>query len=379
MTAQDTKMAGCPFCGGEPKGTYGRNAEVSCTQCGATIAISVPPGIFKTYVAQKDHETRKAIEAWNRRAAAPPPATSSAVEAARLPDIIGYEALGAGKMRTEAWADAAQYHPIGAVSVDQREVIIYRSLTNGDIWVIPREEFEDGRFEQVAALAPVQQAGVESELAERREWLIRKNGYFYRPNRAGYTLEKVAAGRYTRAEADREASVEPENFTVLHESEVPDAPEVDQLKASLSQLHQRIAEANRSAGEWEDLHRELFDAVMSCADPENKVCGLHPGPERDELEAVIARQATVHETGGPFTSTVSLKARAEAAEAAREASDAKLAEAVRLLEPFAAWADRDEKTLMVSTQHEAFRRARSFTSIQEKEAALLRSSTEGDR
>ncbi|ESZ63739.1 hypothetical protein NL532_31925 [Mesorhizobium sp. C120A] len=70
--------------------------------------------------------------------------------------------------------------------------------------------------------------------AGRREWLIRKYGYFYRPNRAGYTMEKVAAGRYTKVEADREAAVEPHNFTVMHESEVPDAPEVETLKARLA-------------------------------------------------------------------------------------------------------------------------------------------------
>jgi len=60
--------------------------------------------------------------------------------------------------------------------------------------------------------------------AEPREYLIRKNGYFYRPNRAGYTLEKVAAGRYTKSEAEREARIEPENVAVLHESDEPDAP-----------------------------------------------------------------------------------------------------------------------------------------------------------
>ncbi|RUU99430.1 ead/Ea22-like family protein [Mesorhizobium sp. M6A.T.Cr.TU.017.01.1.1] len=64
-----------------------------------------------------------------------------------------------------------------------------------------------------------------------REWLIRKGGYFYRANRAGYTTEKVSAGRYTKAEADAEAAIEPENFTVLHESEIPDAPEIEALKA----------------------------------------------------------------------------------------------------------------------------------------------------
>ncbi|TIV60312.1 hypothetical protein [Mesorhizobium sp.] len=105
--------------------------------------------------------------------------------------------------------------------------------------------------------------------AERREWLIRKNGYFYRPNRAGYTLEKVAAGRYTKAEADREAAIEPENFTVLHESEVPDAPEAESLKAEVAALQSRITAMTRDMSQnyrgrrlmvchaADDLHRAI--------------------------------------------------------------------------------------------------------------------------
>jgi hypothetical protein len=42
-----------------------------------------------------------------------------------------------------------------------------------------------------------------------KDWVIRKNGYFYRPNRSGYTHEICAAGRYTEAEAKAEAAIEP--------------------------------------------------------------------------------------------------------------------------------------------------------------------------
>lgn len=45
--------------------------------------------------------------------------------------------------------------------------------------------------------------------SEEREYLIRKGGYYYRPNCSGYTTSKFEAGRYTKAEADREATVEP--------------------------------------------------------------------------------------------------------------------------------------------------------------------------
>lgn len=42
-----------------------------------------------------------------------------------------------------------------------------------------------------------------------RTWLIRKGGYFYRPDRAGYTSSIADAGRYTEAEAKAEVTIEP--------------------------------------------------------------------------------------------------------------------------------------------------------------------------
>lgn len=42
-----------------------------------------------------------------------------------------------------------------------------------------------------------------------QDWVIRKRGYFYRPNRAGYTSSIHEAGRYTDSEAKAEAKVEP--------------------------------------------------------------------------------------------------------------------------------------------------------------------------
>ena len=56
------------------------------------------------------------------------------------------------------------------------------------------------------------------------DWLIRKSGYFYRPNRAGYTAHVERAGRYTEAEAKAEARVEPEKISAHHVSEFPAQP-----------------------------------------------------------------------------------------------------------------------------------------------------------
>lgn len=56
-------------------------------------------------------------------------------------------------------------------------------------------------------------------MSEPREWLIRKGGMYYRPDRAGYTSSPAEAGRYTLAEALREVEIEPWNMTAIHQSD----------------------------------------------------------------------------------------------------------------------------------------------------------------
>ena len=52
------------------------------------------------------------------------------------------------------------------------------------------------------------------------DWVIRKRGYFYRPNRAGYTSDIAAAGRYTEADAKAEAMLELEHISAHPLSEL---------------------------------------------------------------------------------------------------------------------------------------------------------------
>lgn len=68
-----------------------------------------------------------------------------------------YVLIGYAKMQAEKWRDLSDQDLMDGCEigdpVDMREVAVYRSVTNpAEIWVRPREEFEDGRFEQLTTM-----------------------------------------------------------------------------------------------------------------------------------------------------------------------------------------------------------------------------------
>ncbi|WP_205836087.1 MazG-like family protein [Methylobacterium brachiatum] len=56
---------------------------------------------------------------------------------------------------------------------------------------------------------------VEAKAVLAEPYLIRKGGYYYRPNRCGYTATPHDAGHYTREEAEAEASIEPWHMSAV--------------------------------------------------------------------------------------------------------------------------------------------------------------------
>ena len=98
-----------------------------------------------------------------------------------------------------------------------------------------------------------------------RDWVIRKAGYFYRPNRSGYTAEISAAGRYTEAEAKAEASIEPWSMSAHPASEFassdPRDAEIASLRAQLDAAKCKIEELGTHCALHESLAHGYTDEI----------------------------------------------------------------------------------------------------------------------
>ncbi len=93
------------------------------------------------------------------------------------------------------------------------------------------DDQRDGFNDAVEASVQTLTALLETIPAERAEaaqdgepmYLIRKGGYFYRPNFCGYTTDVAAAGRYSKEDAEAEATIEPRHMSAVPAPVIPDA------------------------------------------------------------------------------------------------------------------------------------------------------------
>lgn len=104
-----------------------------------------------------------------------------------------------------------------------------------------------------AAPQPPSVSDQAGETTGLREWVIRKNGYFYRANRSGYTQEITAAGLYTEAEAKAEARIEPRGISAHLASEFITTPQdrevFGELRKDVSRLSAELEEARAALTE----------------------------------------------------------------------------------------------------------------------------------
>ena len=127
-----------------------------------------------------------------------------------------------------------------------------------------------------------------------REWLIRKGGYFYRPNCQGYTTRKVEAGRYTKADADREAAVEPWHMSAIHQDEIPDEPEIVSMGARIADLERQLAEARALLRLHHDHH--LTMGTIGLPDGEGGYIEIDNGGEYSDSSLYERTEAALSDT-----------------------------------------------------------------------------------
>lgn len=103
-------------------------------------------------------------------------------------------------------------------------------------------------------------------------WLIRKGGYFYRPNRSGYTGTKAEAGRYTEEEASAEHRNHPHYISAMPASEVPDADPIfdDEKRAMASELL-AAREALRPFAEFDGFNDHCPDETPAWYYPTDEI------------------------------------------------------------------------------------------------------------
>lgn len=235
-----------------------------------------------------------------------------------------YALIGYGRMQAENWEEQratgfSDENAFVGMSVDMREVAIYRSATDPtEIWARPREEFEDGRFEVITesatpegneaeapAPAPIQTMSVD----EFEAWLKaahRDVGITPKLQKAWDAYKAARANMQTVADAFAAAPAPIQgDVTEAHSDDLA----VDWFSA-LTASNDRVAELERDAA-LELIYRARAIHPNGVVDAAIASTTLPAGFERDQWDSLLrARLRAMFEE-------IALKAVAAEAEVSR--------------------------------------------------------------
>jgi hypothetical protein len=110
-------------------------------------------------------------------------------------------------------------------------------------------------------------------MSDAAEWLIKKRGYYYRADKAGYTARLEDAGLYTEADAKAEARIEPEVMSAHHISEFRPLRTKGHTMINADELKRLMGEA--TPGPWkmpDDDGKPEYDMLY---DPDEFAAGGH--------------------------------------------------------------------------------------------------------
>lgn len=126
-------------------------------------------------------------------------------------------------------------------------------------------------------------------MTEALDHLIKKGSYFYRPNKQGYTSFKFDAGRYTKADAEAEASVEPWHMKAIHQDEVPEDSAPDRHVAGLQAKIDKAGAAIKYLLDRSQRDDKLYYHIGFGTESFRLLTDAHAALTGEDVKAVEAR------------------------------------------------------------------------------------------